>query len=190
MVQIRRQGRLVVRPADVGTLIVEQPITVSGNCGLRLGSSANVTVSNASGFDIQILSGSTLTPDAGATLIANAVRINASTLNTNINLSYPTGSDFELSGNGTLNVGSGRVFSIGFFDTTNVISGTIGLPPTSQLDIVSSAAAIGSSVNSVTLIKDGLFGASDQLTALTIGPRGAVTHSYYTGRARRCRGWC
>ena len=178
-VQISGQGRLAV---DASTFTIQQSVAVSGNCGLRLGSSANVTVSNASGFDIQILSGSTLTLDAGATLIANAVRINASTLNTNINLSYPTGSDFELSGNGTLNVGSGRVFSIGFFNATNIISGTINLPPTSRLDIVSNTAVIGSTGNTVTLMKDGTFGASDQLASLTIGPGGTLTHSYYTGQ--------
>jgi hypothetical protein len=141
-VRVRNQGSMLLLPADVATLTVEQPLNVTSS-SLRLGPGAIMAVTNSSGFDLQILTG-VLRLDTGSILNANALRVNGSTLTANTDLSFPNGSDFELSGNGTVNIGAGRVFSIGFFDATNVtlvrssfpLRAVSTLPPTPPLSAV------------------------------------------------------
>jgi hypothetical protein len=177
-VQIRNRGQLSVVSTDVASFSVEQPVLLTGSGVLILNGSVTMAVSNSSGFDLQVQSGSTLTLTSGATLNADTLRVNGGVLNTNIDLSFPTGVEFELSGGGTLNILNGTTFSIGVFDTSNIQGGTVNLPAGSILDITADVATIGTGV---TLIKDGQFsnvpGQEHQIGALTVQSGGVVTHS-------------
>src|SRR5262249_51190551 len=133
-----------------------------------------LTVTNASGFDVNVQGGSAVVLDAGSVLGANSIRVNGGTLSTNIDLSFPAASDFELSGNGVLKVLGNRAFTIASMDGTNLQSGTVNLTAGSQLDVAADAITV---VNGVTLEKDGAFGASNTIGSLTIESGGVVTHS-------------
>jgi hypothetical protein len=141
---------------------------------MTLGSNVTMTVSNATGFDIDVQSGSILTLDPASILNANALRFNSGTLNSSINLSFPIGSDLELSGSGRINILDSTIFSIGIFEPLNIQSGTVNLTSGARLDIATNSAIIGPGV---TLIKDGDFGVNDSLDALTIQSGGVATHS-------------
>ena len=58
------------------------------------------TVTNPTGFDLIVSGGSTLTLNPAATWAVSPLQVNGGTLNTNIDLSYPVASDFQLTGNG------------------------------------------------------------------------------------------
>ena len=70
--------------------------------------------------------------------------------------------------------GGGATLTEDHFDGTEFQSGTVDLRPGSRLDVASGEVVIASGV---TLIKDGAFGASDQLATLTIEAGGLVTHA-------------
>ena len=95
-------------------------------------------------------------------------------LNQGMDLTLPIGSELQLSGTGAIHVLSNSVFTVGHFDATNVQSGTFDLQAGSRLEVGSGSATVG---NGVTLIKDGTFGTSDQIGAMTIQSGGLVTHS-------------
>ncbi len=170
---LRNGGSLQIASADKPSLEVEQPIAVSDSAVLEVGPAVGLTVSNASGFDVLVTSGSTLTLQPGSNLAVDALQINNSTLNASSDIAVATGSDFELSNGGTVNL-QGAMFSVGSFDATNVKSGTFNLTSGSRLNVTTGSLAIGSGV---TLVKDGALGASDQVTTLTVASGGLVTHA-------------
>jgi hypothetical protein len=102
------------------------------------------------------------------------VYISGATLTTNIDRSFPVGTDLQLSGGGTINVRTNSTLSIGVFDTTNIHAGTVDVQEGSRLEIAPNNATIGAGV---TLVKDGMFGTNDSLTTLTILNGGKITHS-------------
>jgi hypothetical protein len=160
--------------ADVTSLTVEDPITMIGSSAIIVEGGVTLSVTNAMGFDVNVESSSTLTLEAGSALVANAVRVSAGTMNANIDLSFPVGSDFELSSAGQMNVLSNATFGIQFFDPANIKGGTMNVSAGSMLDAASGDAVIGSGV---TLVKDGAFRASDEFDDLTVLSGGVVTHS-------------
>src|SRR2546427_11478874 len=167
-------ARLDLTNAAIPALTVEQPVSLSSNSALTLNDGVTLNVLNASGFDLEVQSGATLTLNDTSALNADTLRVNGGTLNTNIDLSYPTGAEFELSGGGALNILNSKTFSVGVFDPTNIKSGVVNVAPGSHLSITSDSATIG---NGVTLNKDGVFGAADQIGALTVQSGGVVTHT-------------
>jgi hypothetical protein len=177
-VKVRHRGRLLVESAYTPIFTVEQPVLLSENGELLLGDGVTLTVTNASGFDFEVASGATLNLASGSTLNADRVKVNGGVLNTSIDLSYATGAEFELSGGGTVNVLNGRTFSIGVFDTSNILAGTFNLPAGSRLNVTSNSMTVG---GGVTLIKDGRLGPgpdpSDAIGSLRIESGGVVMHS-------------
>jgi hypothetical protein len=171
-VRFQKRGQIHVEASN--TFTVEEPVALINTTVLRV--SGTMTVSNASGSDLNVQSGSTLILDTLSTVNANAVRINASTMTSYRNLSFPVAADLELSGSGTINMLNSAALSLSAFTPANIQSGTIYIPAGSQLDITSLSATIGAGV---TLIKDGTFGTSDSLNSLTIESGGVVTHSGY-----------
>ena len=170
---VRNLGSLII-DAATSPFTVEQPVMVTGTGALTVATGGTLAVTNATGFDVNVESASTLTLQAGSALSADAVRISAGTLNAYIDLSYPTGTDFELSSAGVVNVLGGRTFASGSFDGGNIKGGTFNLPAGSVLDVASGAITVASGV---TLVKDGTFGATDEIGDVTIQSGGIVTHS-------------
>ena len=177
--KIRNYGALDIASADVSTLTVSQPVQVSSNSTLTLGQGVSLTVTNPNGFDVVVGTGSTLTLSASSAINANSIRVNGGTLNTSIDLSYPTASDFELSAGGVLNILGASVFGIGSFTPSNFQGGTVNLTSGSLLDVTANDITIG---NGVSLAKDGAFGPMDQIGGLTIQSGGKLTHSAYAGQ--------
>jgi len=171
---IRNRGHLRPMTTDIKSFIVKQPIFLTNAAELLLSAGTVMGVTNSTGFDLDAQSGSSVTLDSGSVLNANALRFNGGTLNTHINLNFPTATDLELSGGGVINILHNTIFNVGSFDTTNIQSGTVNLTLDSRLNIATNTATIGSGV---TLIKDGKFKITDSLNTLTIKSGGAVTHS-------------
>ena len=175
---VRNAGWFGPLGTDVPSFTVLQPVQLVSSAVMQLGGGVTLTVTNTSGSDVQVLSGSTLTLAPGSALAADRVRVNgaASTLNTSIPLAFPGATDLELSGSptATINVLNNVTLSLGVFDPTNVMSGTVNLTSGSRLDVAANAVTVG---NTVTLVKDGSFGAADQIGTLTVLSGGVVTHS-------------
>jgi hypothetical protein len=102
------------------------------------------------------------------------VNIDGATLTTNVDRSFSTGTDFQLTNGGTINLQNNRTLVVGVFDTTNMKSGTVNITKGSRLDIITNSAMIGAGV---TLVKDGFLGVNDSLTSLFILNGGTITHS-------------
>jgi len=129
---------------------------------------------NAAFDEVYIESNSTLLLDTSTAVQTPVVHITGATLTTQVDRSFPVGTDLRLDGGGTINVQNNSTLSVGVFDTTNVHAGTVNITEGSRLDIASNTATIGAGV---TLVKDGMFGANDSLTSLTILNGGVLTHS-------------
>jgi len=173
-ITIRRQGRINVTPDDITSFTVTDSVLLLEASFLALDSGVTMTVSNATGFDIHVESGTLLELRSGSSLNANAVRVGGGTLNTHIDMSFPVGSDLELSDGATINVYDSTTFSLQFLDPTNIQSGSFNLTSGNVLSIASDRAVIGSDV---TLIKDGVFGVPDQIAGILIDSGGVLTHS-------------
>src|SRR5262249_26842938 len=81
---VRGRGSLGIGSADVPSLTVEQPVLATTNAVLTVGDNVSLTVTNASGFDVQVQSGAVVTLAGLSTLAANAIRVNGGTLTSNI----------------------------------------------------------------------------------------------------------
>jgi hypothetical protein len=171
---LRNAGTLSLTAAEVSAVTVEQPVPLTGSSVLWLRSGVTLAVSNAAGFDFDVQSGSTLWLEASSVLEANSVRVNAAKLSSYIDLSFPVATDLELSGAGTLNVLGSSTLGLASLDGTNIQSGTLNLGTGSHLEVTANAATIPSGV---TLVKDGMFGATDEIGDLTIQSGGLVTHA-------------
>jgi YVTN family beta-propeller protein len=171
---LRNRGRLRLDSADVATLAVAQAIPVTGASVLVLSDGVSLVVNNTIGFDLSVESSSTLTTETGSTLGADELRISGGTTNTYIDLNFPAGNELEVSSGGRLNIMSGATLGVGFFTPDNIQNGTIDLRSGGAIAVASNELTIGSGV---TLIKDGVFGDLDQVSAMTILNGGVVTHS-------------
>ena len=64
---------LVLSSSNLASLTVEQPVPVSANSGLTLNDGVTLSITNSTGFDLNVQSGSVLTLGTGAVLNANSV---------------------------------------------------------------------------------------------------------------------
>ncbi len=174
---VRNRGRVNLVASETPALTIEQPVVVSGNGEFTVSPGVTLTLTNPTGFDLVVSSGGRLTIPVGTTWNVSSLQINGGILDTYIDLSYANASDFQLTGNGTLNILNGTTFSIPSFTPSSFVSGTVNLPAGSRLDIGNNAATIGSPGNTLTLVKDGTFGPADEIGTLTIQSGGVVTRS-------------
>jgi len=173
-VKIQNRGRLYPVKPDISSFTVQEPVLLTDFAELSLSTGVTLNIPNSVGFDVEIQSGASVTLDSGAVLNANSIRVNGGTLNTAINMTFPTGSDLQLVGNGAVNILKNATLSLGIFDATNIKLGTVNVKAGGHLDITTNNATVDSGV---TLVKDGVFGISDSISSLTIKPGGSVTHS-------------
>jgi large repetitive protein len=171
---IDQGGRLDLKSTDIGQVTVENPVIVSNNSTLTVNKNVTLQITNTTGFDINVLSGSTFTLDSLSVFDANSILISGnSTFNTLIDFSFPNGDDLELS-DGTINILNGTTFQLSYFDTSNIKSGTVNLTAGATLEVSSNAIDVATGLE---LVKDGFFGASDEIGSLTIHSGGTITHS-------------
>lgn len=71
---VRNLGSLVV-DAGASPVTVEQPVMVTGTGSLTVATGGTLAVTNATGFDVNVESSSTLTLQTGSTLAADLVRV-------------------------------------------------------------------------------------------------------------------
>ena len=152
-ITIRHGGGLDVMPDDMPSFTVTDRVLLHDAAALELDSGVTMTVSNSSGFDVDVESSSSLVLHNGCQLNANAVRLGGGILNTSIDLSFPTGSDLEFSNGGTINVLDSTTFSMEFFDPTNIQSGTLNLTSGSVLDIAADRLEVGTGAVSYTHLR-------------------------------------
>ena len=141
---------------------------------LNRGQLRTLAADNAVFGEVRIESNAILFLDTNTMVQTPVVYINGATMTTNVNRTFPVGTDFQITGGGTCNVGNNSTLSIGVFDTTNIHAGTVNVQEGSRLNIAPNHATIG---GGVTLVKDGIFGANDSLTSLTILNSGVLSHS-------------
>ena len=65
---MRRTGALGIVSGDAPALTVEQPVLVSSSGYLNVGDNVSLTVTNATGFDLQVQSGATVVLAGQSTL--------------------------------------------------------------------------------------------------------------------------
>ncbi|MBI3195588.1 MAG: hypothetical protein HYZ34_14145, partial [Ignavibacteriae bacterium] len=179
---VLNKGSLYLLQNNLISLTVEQPMFIDGSALLRIGAGVTLAVTNSTGFDVHIQSGSSMTLDSGSVLSADRIRISGSSiLDANISLNFPNATDLELSGASVFNVLHNTTLSLGEFTTTNIQGGTLYLPIGSRLDVASNSVTVG---NGVTLVKDGNFGITDSVNSVTIESGGLLTHSGYPTNER------
>ena len=76
---VRNLGSLII-DAATSPFTVEQPVMVTGTGALTVATGGTLAVTNATGFDVNVESASTLTLQAGSILNVNAVRVSGGTL--------------------------------------------------------------------------------------------------------------
>ena len=171
---VRNLARVEVRTQDLPSFTVSDLVLLSNNGELVLQDGVTMAVSNSAGFDLELETGATLSLETGSVLAADTLRINGGTLRPEIDLSYAGASEFQITGGGRLEILAGTTFSLGVFDPTNILSGTVHIADAGRLDISTNQATIGPEA---ILMKDGALGPADQLAHLTIESGGVLTHS-------------
>src|SRR5207249_1832589 len=73
---LRHTARLDLTNAAIPALTVEQPVSLSSNSALTLNDGVTLNVLNASGFDLEVQSGATLTLNDTSALNADTLRVN------------------------------------------------------------------------------------------------------------------
>jgi hypothetical protein len=111
---------------------------------------------------------------AGLTL--HGVQVSGGLFAATASLTFADGNDFVLSATGTMEVRTPAIFTIAFFNATNIQAGTVIIDSGGRMDVTSGSVTVGSGA---TLVKDGAFGAADQIGSVTVQSGGVVTHSGY-----------
>lgn len=173
-VSFQNHSKVLIESSDA--ISVEEPVVLKNEAILQVG--GTISVINDDGFDLDVQSSSILILDPLSVFNASAVRVHGGTLNSYVDLSIPSVGDLELSDRGRINMLDSTTLSLGEFTPTNIRNGTVSIPLGSRLDVSSLSVTVG---DSVTLVKDGKFGASDSLELLRVLSGGVVTHSVYTG---------
>jgi hypothetical protein len=146
-----------------------QTLTLRNRARLQTIASDDVTFN-----EVHVESISTLLLDTNTAAQTPVVNIDGATLTTNVDRSFPVGTDLRMTSGGTFNIKNNSTLSVGVLDTMNIKSGTINLQEGCRLYIASKNATIGAGV---TFVKDGTFGESDSIHTLTILNGGVLTHS-------------
>ncbi len=172
-ITVRESGRLRID----GVFTVEQPIVLASGGLLELGpdTSSSLTVNNAVGPDVDIVSGTLLRLHTGSTFGADDVLVSGGVLGIWSDYAPPT---FEMTA-GTVNVNGGATFTLTDFEPTTIVqSGTVFIDELSELAVLSDSVTVGSGVE---LIKDGLLtngvDPTDGIGSMTIEPDGYVQHT-------------
>jgi hypothetical protein len=173
-IEIQQEGRVIIQSAlPYTTLLVMDSVKLSKGLlqlesGVELsisGSATETALSVKNNATLRFLNGSQLTTSGG-------VIVDNSELTTFTNLGFTQNQVFQLRGTSTLNIHSGSVLSVPYFNTENFRTGQVWIEHGARLDILDDIAEI-----SIHLTKDGSFGPDDQLASLTVLAGGEMTHS-------------
>ena len=153
---LRNRGRADISSADVTSIMIEEPVAMTGAAGLSIGSAVTFEIAPTTAYYFSLDSGSTLTLGSGSTVSADRISVIGGTLSTGIDLDFLDSQDFVLSGAGNLEVLGGVTFSLATFNQSNIGSGTVNINSGARISTADSRITLNTGV---TLIKNGALGA-------------------------------